>query len=139
MRISDWSSDVCSSDLDGLYAGKDGNAIQIGGLGGAVTIAGGIGIGATGSVAAKSKDKAATAIRIGSGATTPEIRNAGKIEATTGGQEAGAVATAVLVDAGGHVALIRHSGAIPAKPGGADRKRGVEGRSGSVGVDLGGA
>src|SRR3546814_17148170 len=68
MRISDWSSDVCSSDLDGLYAGKDGNAIQIGGLGGAVTIAGGIGIGATGSVAAKSKDKAATAIRIGSGA-----------------------------------------------------------------------
>src|SRR3546814_5177302 len=55
---------------DGLYAGKDGNAIQIGGLGGAVTIAGGIGIGGTGSVAAKSKDKAAMAIRIGSGATT---------------------------------------------------------------------
>src|SRR3546814_7764897 len=71
---------------DGLYAGKDGNAIQIGGLGGAVTIAGGIGIGGTGSVAAKSKDKAATAIRIGSGASTPEIRNAGKIEATTGGR-----------------------------------------------------
>src|SRR3546814_10112292 len=41
------------------------------------------------------------AIRIGSGASTPEIRNAGKIEATTGGKEADAVATAVLVEAGG--------------------------------------
>src|SRR3546814_4360906 len=58
------------------------------------------------------------AIRIGSGATTPEIRNAGKIEATTGGKEAGAVATAVLVEAGGDVALIRNSGAITAKTGG---------------------
>ena len=103
---------------DGLYAGKDGNGIQIGGLGGAVTIAGGIGIGATGSVAAKSHDKAATAIRVGSGATTPEIRNAGKIEATSGGKDAGAVATAVLVEAGGDVALIRNSGSIAAKTGG---------------------
>src|SRR3546814_15290729 len=70
------------------------------------------------SVAAKSKDKAATAIRIGSGASTPEIRNAGKIEATTGGKEADAVATAVLVEAGGDVSLIRNSGAIAAKTGG---------------------
>src|SRR3546814_17228539 len=58
------------------------------------------------------------AIRIGSGATTPEIRNAGKIEATTGGKEADAVATAVLVEAGGDVSLIRNSGAIAAKTGG---------------------
>jgi hypothetical protein len=103
---------------NGLYAGKDGNAIQVGGLGGTVNIAGGIGISASGSVSAQSKDTAATAIRIGSGATTPEIRNAGKIEATTGGNAAGAVATAVIVDAGGDVALIRNSGSIAAKTGG---------------------
>ena len=103
---------------NGLYAGKDGNAIQIGGLGGAVTIAGGIGIGATGSVTALSKDTAATAIRIGSGATTPEIRNAGKIEATTAGNATGAVATAVLIETGGDVPLIRNSGSITAKTGG---------------------
>lgn len=118
---------------DGLYTGKDGNAIQIGGLGGAVTIAGGIGIGGTGSVAAKSKDKAATAIRIGSGATTPEIRNAGKIEATTGGKEAGAVATAVIVEAGGDVPLIRNSGTIAAKTGGdGGTARGIVDLSGNV-------
>lgn len=103
---------------NGLYTGKDGNGMQIGGLGGAVTIAGGIGIGSSGSVQALSKDTAATAIRIGNGATTPEIRNAGKIEATTGGNAAGAVATAVLIDAGGDVALIRNSGTIAAKTGG---------------------
>ena len=103
---------------NGLYAGKDGNGMQIGGLGGAVTIAGGIGIGASGSVSALSRDVAATAIRIGSGATTPELRNAGKIEATTAGNVTGSVATAVLVEAGGDVALIRNSGTIAAKTGG---------------------
>lgn len=101
---------------NGLYAGKDGNAIQIGGLGGTVNIAGGIGIG--GGVSALSKDTAATGIRIGSGATTPEIRVSGKVEATTGGNSAGAVATAILIEAGGDVPLIRNSGTIAAKTGG---------------------
>jgi hypothetical protein len=101
---------------NGLYAGKDGNGLQVGGLGGAVTIAGGIGV--SGSVSALSKDTAATAIRIGSGATTPEIRVAGRVEATTAGNVAGSIATAVLVEAGGDVALIRNSGTIAAKTGG---------------------
>lgn len=103
---------------NGLYTGKDGNGLQVGGLGGAVTIAGGIGIGGSGSISALSKDTAATAVRIGSGATTPEIRNAGKIEATTAGNVAGAVATAVVIDAGGDVPLLRNSGTIAAKTGG---------------------
>ncbi len=118
---------------NGLYTGKDGNGIQVGGLGGAVNIAGGIGIGSTGSVTALSKDTAATAIRIGSGATTPEIRNAGKIEATTGGNAAGAVATAVVIDAGGDVPLIRNSGTIAAKTGGdKGTARGIVDLSGKV-------
>ena len=67
---------------DGLYAGVDGNGLQIGGMGGTVTIANGIGI--NGLVQAKSLDKAATAVRLGAGASTPELRNAGKILASSG-------------------------------------------------------
>lgn len=120
---------------NGLYAGKDGNGLQVGGLGGAVTIAGGIGIGASGSVAALSRDVAATAIRIGSGATTPELRNAGKIEATSAGNVAGSVATAVLVEAGGNVPLIRNSGTIAAKTGGDNgTARAIVDLSGNVGT-----
>ena len=120
---------------NGLYAGKDGNGMQIGGLGGTVNIAGGIGIGATGSVLALSKDTAATAIRIGSGATTPELRNAGKIDATTAGNAANSIATAVLVEAGGNVPLIRNSGTISAKTGGDNgTARAIVDLSGMVGT-----
>ena len=116
---------------NGLYAGVAGNGMQIGGLGGAVTIAGGIGI--SGGVGALSKDVAATAIRIGSGATTPEIRVAGKVEAATTGNTAASVATAVVIEAGGDVALIRNSGAITAKTGGDNgTARAIVDLSGSV-------
>lgn len=101
---------------NGLYAGTAGNAIQIGGMGGNVTIAGGIAIG--GTVTANSKDVAATGIRMGAGSATPEIRVAGKVEATSGGNSANAVATGILVEAGSDVALIRNSGTITAKTGG---------------------
>ncbi|WP_422061181.1 autotransporter outer membrane beta-barrel domain-containing protein [Sphingopyxis sp.] len=100
---------------NGLYAGKDATAIQFGGMGRNVTIAGGVGIG--GSVSAVSNGASATAIRVGSGATTPEIRVAGKVEAA-GGSTAGAMATAILVETGGILPLIRNSGAITAKAGG---------------------
>src|SRR3546814_5317848 len=63
----------------GVYAGKDATGLQIGGLGGAVDISGGGKVG--GSVNAISKDASATAIRIGAGATVPEIRVSGKVEA----------------------------------------------------------
>ena len=120
---------------NGLYAGKDGNGMQIGGLGGTVNIAGGIGISTTGSVLALSKDTAATAIRIGSGATTPELRNAGKIDATTAGNAANSIATAVLVEAGGDVPLIRNSGSITAKTGGDNgTARAIVDLSGKVGT-----
>src|SRR3546814_5259322 len=55
---------------NGLYAGKDATGLQIGGLGGAVDISGGVKVG--GSVNAISKDASATAIRIGAGATGPK-------------------------------------------------------------------
>lgn len=116
---------------DGLYAGTSATAMQIGGLGGKVTIAGGIGIG--GSVTANSNGASATAIRIGNDAATPEIRVAGKVEAS-GGNAASAITTAVLIDAGGDVALIRNSGAITAKAGNDGTARAIVDLSGSVGT-----
>jgi len=100
---------------NGLYSGKDATAIQLGGMGRNVTIAGGVGIG--GSVSAVSNGASATAIRVGAGASTPEIRVAGKVEAA-GGNAAGAITTAILVETGGNLPLIRNSGSITAKAGG---------------------
>jgi len=102
----------------GVYAGKDATGLQIGGLGGAVDISGGVRVG--GAVNAISKDASATAMRIGAGATVPEIRVSGKVEATTGGKAADDVATAILIETGSNVAMIRNSGAINAKVGGDD-------------------
>ncbi|PZQ23276.1 MAG: autotransporter domain-containing protein [Sphingopyxis macrogoltabida] len=116
----------------GLYAGRDANAIQIGGLGGTVSIAGGVAV--AGNVSAVSNGASATGIRIGSGASTPEIRVSGKVEAT-GGNTASAISTALLVEAGGNVGLIRNSGTIGAKAGGNDgTARAIVDLSGNVGT-----
>ena len=104
---------------NGLYAGKNATAIQIGGLGGNVTIAGGLAIGASGNVSAISNGASATAIQIGAGASLPEIRNAGKVEAS-GGNAATAITTGILVEAGSNVGMIRNSGSIGAKAAGND-------------------
>jgi hypothetical protein len=114
----------------GVYAGVDGNALAIGGLGGAVTIAGGIGV--NGKIEAVSNGASATAIRFGSGAATPELRNAGSITAA-GGATALSKTTALLVEAGGAVATVRNSGTIRATAGGADGSAtAILDRSGSV-------
>lgn len=99
----------------GVYAGVDGNAIQIGGLGNSVTIANGIGI--SGKVQALSVDRAATAIRLGAGTTTPELRNSGEISASSG-NTANSLATAISIDAGATLPILRNSGKITASVGG---------------------
>ena len=119
---------------NGLYAGKTATAMQIGGLGGNVTIAGGLAIGSSGTVTALSNGASATALQVGAGATLPEIRNAGKIEAS-GGNAATAISTAVLVQAGSNVGMIRNSGTIGAKAAGNDgTARAIVDLSGSVGL-----
>lgn len=101
----------------GLYSGVDGNGLVIGGRGGGVTIANGIGI--SGTVSASSRNAAATALRIGADATVPEIRNSGTIRATSGGSSA-SVATAVAVDEGADLPVLRNSGTIEATLSGDD-------------------
>ena len=99
---------------NGVYTGVDGNGLQIGGMGGTVSIANGIGI--SGSVSANSLDRSATAIRFGAGATTPELRNAGKITATSGNTDQSA-ATAIDVGVGANLPTLRNSGEIKASTG----------------------
>lgn len=101
----------------GVYAGIDGNGMVIGGRGGAVSIADGMGV--SGSIAATSKDADATALRFGAGASTGELRNAGSITAA-GGKATGAVSTAVAIDSGATLPVLRNSGTIRATAGGKD-------------------
>ena len=116
---------------NGLYAGKDATALQLGGMGRNVTIAGGVSV--SGNVAAISNGASATAIRVGSGTTTPEIRVAGKVEAT-GGNAATAISTAILLEAGSNVGLIRNSGLIGAKAGETGTARAIVDLAGTVGT-----
>ncbi len=114
----------------GVYGGVEGNGLAIGGLGGAVTIVGGIGI--NGTVAATANGASATALKLGSGASTPEIRNGGTISAAGGGT-ATSRSTAVLVDTGASVGTIRNSGTIKAAAQAADGTAiGILDRSGTV-------
>jgi hypothetical protein len=100
----------------GLYANIDSIGMQIGGLGGAVTVAGGMGV--NGGIGAASL-RSATALLVGNNASVPEIRVAGTIQAA-GGNTAQSISTAILVDTGAKVGTIRNSGTIKAVAGGND-------------------
>ncbi|MBK9589451.1 MAG: autotransporter domain-containing protein [Sphingomonadales bacterium] len=96
---------------DGAYKDVQGNGLVIGGLGGNVSVAGGMTV--NGSVAASSNGANATAVRLGSGATVPTIKNVGSITAT-GGSAATTLVRAVVVDAGASLSSITNSGRIVA-------------------------
>lgn len=115
----------------GTYANVNATGIQIGGLGGNVTIAGGMTV--TGSVAASSNGGSAHAVRIGAGASVPDVRNSGTIRAQ-GGADAADVVRGIQVDQGASVATIRSTGLIEVS-GGKDADVGaIVDRSGGVGL-----
>ncbi|MBX7481942.1 autotransporter outer membrane beta-barrel domain-containing protein [Qipengyuania qiaonensis] len=101
----------------GVYEGVDGNGMAIGGRGGAVTIEKGISV--AGSIEATSKDANATALRLGAGASTGELRVSGGISAVTG-KDADSRATAIAIDQGASLPYLRNSGTIKAAAGGED-------------------
>ncbi|MDB5686500.1 MAG: autotransporter beta- protein, partial [Rhizorhabdus sp.] len=103
----------------GTYAGVNGNGLVIGGLGGTVSIAGGATINGSVQATATGTGGKAIAVRIGSGATVPEIRVAGTVSAATGSTTT-SKATAIAIDAGASVGAIRNSGTIRATAGGTD-------------------
>ena len=96
---------------NGALSGVEANGLQVGGRGGAVAVTGGIGV--TGKVEAIASGARATALRLGAGASTPEIRNAGAITATVTGTGPSA-ATALQIEAGASVPTIRNSGTVKA-------------------------
>ena len=100
---------------NGIYKDVQGNGLVVGGLGGAVTVAGGITV--NGTVGATANAAAATALRIGSGASVPVIKNAGTISASGGGA-ATSLVRAVAIDAGANVTTLTNSGTIAATAAG---------------------
>lgn len=94
----------------GLYNNVDATAVRIGGLGGAVTVAGGVTV--NGGVGAQSK-ASATGLHVGSGATVPELRVGGVVRADGGAGET-ARSRAILIDAGSSVSKIVNTGTIAA-------------------------
>ncbi|MEN7536748.1 autotransporter outer membrane beta-barrel domain-containing protein [Aurantiacibacter flavus] len=101
----------------GVYADVDANGLLIGGRGGAVSIANGAAV--AGSVTAVSIGANATALRFGAGATTPELRVSGTVQAT-GADAAGEFATALQIDGGASLPALRNSGTIKAVSSGAN-------------------
>ncbi len=113
----------------GVYAGIDATGLAIGGRGGDVTIANGIGI--SGSVVAASNGASATAVSIGSGTSTPELKISGSV-AASGGNAATAQTTAIIVGQGANLPTIRNSGAIKATAGENGSATAILDKSGTV-------
>jgi hypothetical protein len=95
----------------GTYAGVNATAVQIGGLGGAVTIAGGINN--AGTISARANGGVATGLLIGAGATVPTLVNSGAISGYTLTTAAGA-ARGLVIDAAASLPTIVNSGTLAA-------------------------
>ncbi len=100
---------------NGVYSGVDATGLLIGGRGGTVGIANGMGIG--GTISANSNGASATALRIGAGASVPQVHVSGTVSAT-GGNAATAKTTAIQIDLGATVSTIRNTGTIKATAAG---------------------
>ncbi|RKF18962.1 autotransporter domain-containing protein [Altericroceibacterium spongiae] len=113
----------------GVYAGVSATGLQIGGRGGAVTVANGMSVG--GGIGANSTDAAATALHIGNGASVPVLRVSGALAAVSGNSDT-SQATALLVNEGATVTTIRNSGSISAETGAKGTARAIHDKSGTV-------
>jgi hypothetical protein len=95
----------------GVYSGVGATGAQIGGLGGTVTINGGISVG--GQITGASNGGAAYGLHLGAGTTTPTLTVSGGIIAGASAT-AGGTATALQIDAGASLPTITNSGSISA-------------------------
>ncbi len=114
---------------NGVYKDVNGNGLVVGGLGQAVTVAGGLTV--NGSISASSNNANATAARVGSGASVPVIRSAGTITATGGGSASSQV-RAVAIDAGADVRTIVNSGTISANAAGDGSAIAIQDKAGTL-------
>jgi len=120
----------------GVYSGVRATALSIGGLGGAVQIAQGVSVG--GTVQATANGAEATAIRFGTGGSTPQLQVGGSVTATGGGA-ASAMTTAILIDSGASVPTLRNTGAIKAGATGASATAILDRSGGLTLIENGGS
>ena len=95
----------------GVFDGVSATGVQLGGLGGAVNIDGGIYVG--GAVVSDAAQANSTALRLGSGTVAHTIANVGTIKATATSSTAVDV-RAIEIDAGATSKVLFNSGAISA-------------------------
>ena len=104
---------VIKGEIDGfgIYKGVSATAVSIGGTGHNVSLAGGMTV--DGVVGARAVEANATAIRIGAGASVPEIAVTGTVIAQGAGTAA-TTAQAILIESGATVTTLRNSGTLNA-------------------------
>ena len=96
----------------GVYDGVAAKALQVGGLGGAVNVDGGIRV--SGGIAATSAKAGAVGLQLGAGATTPKLLvEGGSIKASASATDAVDV-RAVQIDSGASMPYLGNSGTIEA-------------------------
>ncbi|MBZ6377851.1 autotransporter domain-containing protein [Pacificimonas flava] len=95
----------------GVYDGATATAIEIGGAGGAVEIAGGIRN--AGTISAVSTDSNAQAVMLSAGAASPTFVNSGIVRAS-GGAEEDSRAVALLIEEGAVLESVVNSGELEA-------------------------
>lgn len=115
-----------------VYSNTDAFAVVIGGQGGAVTMADGIGV--SGTITATTVDERATAIRINQGSTVPSLANSGTIRAAISSPGEGAAYG--IHDLSGTLAAIDNTGFITVTGSSSDDLRAIDASANSGGVTI---
>lgn len=98
---------------NGTYDGVSATAVQIGGLGGAVTTGGGVNV--RGALATSAFLANSIGLRLGANASVPLLQNDGAIQAAAlSGDNVTATAVAIQIDAGANSPTFVNSGAVSA-------------------------
>lgn len=100
-----------SIEASGVYKEVDATAVQIGGLGQAVALAGGLRN--QGAISASANTGDSTGLMVGADATVPNINNSGSVQSVSAGSEAN-TAAAILIQSGASVSAIDNAGSLAA-------------------------
>lgn len=115
-----------------IYSNTDAYAVVIGGQGGTVSMADGIGV--SGSVSATTVDKKAVAILINQGATVPSLTNSGTISAAL--SSSGEGTAYAIQDISGTLNTINNTGFIKASGSSTDDLRAIDLSANTSGVTI---
>ncbi|HQS96292.1 autotransporter domain-containing protein [Novosphingobium sp. 17-62-19] len=115
-----------------VYSNTDAFAVVIGGQGGAVTMANGIGV--SGTVTATTVDERATAILINQGSVVPSLSNSGTIRAVISSPGEGAAYA--IHDKSGTLGTINNTGFITVTGSSGDDLRAIDATANTAGVTI---